>query len=155
MFYRYALLVPADTPENTPVEQEIKLPPGIIHQVIVKFPPGCHQRVYFAVYQGASKIIPLSPDRLDKTMNYPTAALRAQQRLAMRGYLCGDGEEIAFREHVVNKHGYHWKMVGFSPDTLYNHIITVRFGILKEEEISPFTIVKDLVAIFKRMMGLR
>ena len=154
MFYRYALLVPADTKENAPVEQEIELPPGIIHLVIVKFPPGCHQRVYFAVYQGASKMFPLTPDRLNNARGYATAALRAQQREAMRGYLCGDDEEVTFKEHVVNKHGYHWTLVGFSPDSYYDHIITVRFGVLKEEEISPFTIVKDLVAIFKRMMGL-
>ena len=154
MFYRYALLVPADTPENAPVEQEIELPPGIIHLVSVKFPKGCHQRVYFAVYQGASKVFPLSPDRLDNTSGYATAALRLQQRDAMRGYLCGDDEEIVFKEHVVNKHGFHWKLVGFSPGATYAHIITVRFGVLKEEELSPFTIVQDLVKIFKRMMGL-
>ena len=133
MFYRYALLVPADTPVNAPVEQEIFLDAGIIHRVIVKFPPGCHQRVYFALYQGANKQLPTGP----------------------AAWFCGDGENIDFREHIETKHGYHWYMKGYSPGTLFAHTITVRIGVLREQDISPFTIVQDLVAIFKRMMGLR
>ena len=132
MFYRYALLVPAGTPVNAPVEQEFKLDAGIIHRVIVKFPPGCHQRVYFAIYRGANQQFPTGPS----------------------GWFSGDAENLDFLEHVENKHGFHWIMKGCSPGTAYDHIITVRIGVLRAEDISPFTIVKDLVAIFKRMMGL-
>ena len=132
MFYRYSLLVPAATALTAPVTQEITLPAGIIHRVIVKFPVGCHQRVYFAIYQGANQQFPTGP----------------------AGWFQGDNENLDFLEHVENKHGYHWYIKGASPDTNYPHTITVRVGVLREEDISPFTIVQDLVKIFKRMMGL-
>ena len=155
MLYRYALLVPAGTPENTPVEQEIELPPGIIHLVNIKFPAGCSGLVYFAIYQGATKMWPGSPGRLDNVSGYTLPADRTAQREAMVSCFRGDDEEIVFKEHVENKHGYHWKLVGFSPDARFNHVILARFGVLKEEKISPFQIVKDIVAIWKRQMGLR
>lgn len=154
MFYRYALLVPAGTQINAPVEQEIKLPPGIIHTVNLKFPAGCHGRVYFAIYQGANRMWPGSPSRLDNARGYILPVDRTAQRDAMIAYFRGDDEEIIFKEHVENKHGYHWKLVGCSPDAIFEHTILARFGVLKEEEISPFTIVKDLLTILKRMMGL-
>ena len=131
MFYRYALLVPAGTPVNAPVEAEFKLDAGVIHRVIVKFPPGCHQRVYFAIYQGANQQFPTGPS----------------------GWFQGDGENLDFPEHVTNKHGYHWYMKGASPTARHDHTITVRIGVLRKEDISPFTIVKDLVDIFKVLLG--
>ena len=155
MFYRYALLVPAATPVNAPVEQDIELPAGIIHLVSIKFPPGCHGFVYFAIYQGANRMWPASPSRLDNARGYVVAADRIAQRNAMIGFFRGDAEEIVFKEHVENKHGYHWTLVGCSPDARHDHVIPVRFGVLKEEEISPFTIVKDLVAILKHLIGMK
>lgn len=132
MFYRYALTVPRNTPLTAPVTLEFELPAGIIHQVIVKFPVGCHQRVYFAIYQGANQQFPTGP----------------------AGWFRGDNENLDFKEHVENKHGFHWYMKGASPGTFYDHTITVRIGVLREQDISPFMIVQDLVKIFKRMMGL-
>lgn len=133
MFYRYELKVPRDTPANNPVSLDMRLGAGVIHLVRVKFPSGCHGRVYAAIFQGASKL-------------WPTE----------RGtWFQGDDETIEFREHAVTKAGYHWKVKAFSPDTGFPHTIHVRIGVLAEEEISPFTIVKDLVAVFKRMLGLK
>ena len=133
MFYRYSLSVPRSTPKNAPVSSPFKLDAGIIHRVIVKFPPGCHQRVYFAIFQGANKQFPTNPDE----------------------WFCGDGEEIDFKEHAVNKHGFHWSMKGYSPDTDFPHRVTVRIGVLRKEDVTPFTLIKDLVSIFKRMLGMR
>lgn len=133
MLYRYSMVVPADTPSNNPFSREIKLEPGIIHYVNVKFPPGCHQLVYFAIFQGANKQFPTNPSE----------------------WLRGDGEEIIFREHAVNKRGFHWYLKGYSPGTLFEHLITVRIGILPEEDVTPLSLIKDLVSIFKRMLGMK
>ena len=155
MFYRYALVVPADTKKTAPVSREIYLPAGIIHRVIVKYPPGCHQRVYFAIFCGEHKQFPSTP----VTPEPPPAPVPADwyDRYAPPGgdWFCGDNENIDFPEHCENKEGWHWFLKGYSPGANYDHLITVRIGVLKEEEISPFTIVKDLVAVFKRVLGLR
>ena len=133
MFYRYSLSIPRSTPKNAPVSLPFKLPAGVIHRIIVKFPPGCHQHVYFAIFQGANKQFPTGPAE----------------------WFQGDGENIDFKEHVVTKHGFHWNIKGYSPDTNFPHRITVRIGVLREEDVTPLSLVKDLVSVFKRMLGVR
>ena len=133
MFYRLHLTIPRDTPETTPASHHFVLDPGIIHRLIVKFPPGCAEEAYLAVYLGGHQ---MWPTNIDDAFH-------------------GDGESIDFREHVPTLKGYHWYLLGWSPDTNFTHTVTVRIGVLPEWVLVPWKIWETLTGVFKRLLGLR
>ena len=70
MFYDYTALVPANTPETSPMEVELVLAPGIIHRVAVSFPDGAVGLVYVQIFKGFHQVWPTNPDSSFNWNNY-------------------------------------------------------------------------------------
>jgi len=109
VFYSFDLLVPADTPEDDPVELTAELCYGIIHQVRIVFPRGLKAMVGIRVYRYEHQIYPSRED-FD---------------------LRGDGMTVTFEDrYPLLEPPFNLKLRGYSPGTTYNHTITFRFGVL-------------------------
>jgi len=114
MIYSFAISTPANTPKATPVETNLKLTAGIIHQIDILFPTGCAGLAYIAINDGLHQVWPTNPDESFHT----------------------DGETISFKEFYELKSSPHILTVfSYNLDDTYDHDIIVRLGILKESEI--------------------
>lgn len=133
MFYDFAVTVTANTLENVPKEQEIKLTAGVIQKVHVLYPPGPHGMVKLRIMEGGHQYLPSNPE----------------------GYFWSDDEVVkADDEYYELKEPYILKVVAFSPDTTYNHTIGVRISILRPEEIEKQSGLFLLLRKFLKLVGL-
>ena len=102
MFYDYAITVKAKTKENDPEEAELELTKGIIHRVEVEFYPGPRRYVFIRILHGLHQV-------------WPTNAYT-----------------IGFDEYYELKAApYKLRVIGYSPDADYDHVVTVRIGIIE------------------------
>lgn len=144
MWYRYEIYVPAGTAEAAPERHEINIPPGVITGVRVRFPPGPRGLVSVGIFQGTHKMWPRGfelPTDVPARIPYPT-------------WYRGDNEWIAWEEHVRNIEGWHWFLVGFSPDATYDHTVYVDIFILEEEYAEPYTATQRLVKLLEDLIGI-
>lgn len=133
MVYEFELIVPANTLKTSPATQDILLVPGILTLVEAEFPPGCHRQVNVVIRQGAYQMFPRNPD----------------------GTLRADDHVISFNPHQELKRNLHELTAeGWSPATLYEHKIGLRFNVQPAEIATPWEILRDFVAIFKRLVGI-
>ena len=144
MWYRYELLVEAGTTEAAPERHEINIPAGIITGVRVRFPPGPRSLVSIAIFQGTHKMWP---------RGYETV-LGVPDRPGPPAWYRGDNEAIQWEEHVRNIEGWHWFLVGFSPDATHDHTIFVDIFVLETEYAEPYTAVQQLVEQMRNLIGL-
>lgn len=71
-------------------------------------------------------------------------------------WVTGDDEEAEAEYYLeFTKEVQLLKFQGISPDTDYEHTISVRITILPSRFASPYAILADFVAIFKRLLGMR
>lgn len=116
MIYTYDLVVPANTLESAPVSQVMHLTAGVVHKLEVFFAAGCHHMVKVVIRDGLHQVWPTNPDAQlkanDHTISYPV-----WYDLAEAPY-----ELVAY---------------GWSPDTTYDHTITIRLGIDRREVLLP------------------
>ena len=134
MFYDYAVLIPAGTPEDDPVEQELNLTHGIIHRVEVEFPAGCRGYAYLAIYHREHQAFPTN---INEAFN-------------------GEGYTIPIDEYFDLTEPPHNLLVrGWSPNAIYPHTITVRIGILPKEVLSPLTGIGGLFQKFFKLVGVK
>lgn len=126
MLYRYSLTIPADTSLNNPVVQEFKIGAGILHWISIAASDACEHYVYFSIYCGSHQVFPSNPYEKFR----PGAA------------------PIEKEDHVVNLAGWHWFMVGSSPDSRYDHTVDLRVGILPDVLVSPERIGETLLKMF-------
>lgn len=133
MFYAWDITVSAATPEGTPVTQILKLTKGVITRLDVKFAPGCHRLVKVRVLRSEFQLVPLS-----------------------RGeWVTGDGETVVTEPYYgLDTAPYELKFVGCAPQTVYNHVITVRVSMQPEEIAAPWKIISSFIEIIKRLMGI-
>lgn len=129
MFYDFALTVTADTKEATPVTEELDLCYGIIHRVEVGFPAGCHGMVKIKIFRNEHQAFPTNPD----------------------GYLAADKYTIGIDESFdLTVEPFKLKVVGYSPDTIFDHAITIRIGILESSTAIFFMkAIEGLVKMLK------
>lgn len=114
MFFEIPLLITADTPEAEPATVDAELCAGIISRVSLQFPHGCSGMVYVSIWRGGH---PLWPTNIDE------------------GF-AGEGVIIDFPErYELSETPYTLELRGWSPDTTYNHTVTVRFTVLPLPEI--------------------
>lgn len=108
MFHAWDITVPADTKEATPVEQELELPMGIITKVSVKFPAGCHGCVGVRLCRWTFQLVPLSSEE----------------------WVTGDDESISTETYYeLLEVPTFFTFKGCSPDTSYDHTVTVRIEV--------------------------
>ncbi|MFQ6052675.1 MAG: hypothetical protein ACE5OO_00390 [Candidatus Bathyarchaeia archaeon] len=134
MVYEFLVTVPANTPADSPVEEEALVHPGVVTHVEVEMAAGCHRMVKCAVYEGTYKMWPRNPE----------------------GAMATDAHVIAFNEYIELKRGHNLlKIKCWSPGTTYSHDVTVRIVVMPKHIAAPYTILDGLVNILKRILGLR
>lgn len=112
MFYCWDITIPANTSKEEPHEQWLKVGNGVVTRVDIKFPAGCHGMVKIRLLQEESQKIPLSEDE----------------------WVTGDGETVRAETYIeLLDVPYKLKLRACSPDTDYDHIITVRIEVEPEE----------------------
>jgi len=124
MFFCWDITIPADTQEYDPLESWLKLGSGIITRIDVKFPSGCHGMVKIRVFLESLQLAPLSEDE----------------------WVTGDDETVPTETGAeLTDHPYKLKFVGCSPDTTYDHTITVRIELKLVEQAG----ILGLTRLFK------
>jgi len=137
MFDRWEYTVPAGTKEADAIRVECKISPGVLTDLVVFFPPGCHGLVKSKVYLGEKPIAP----RSDK------------QCLAADAFaveLHHVNELISENRPVLN-----WFL--WAPETSYPHTLWMSAEWISADE--PYEkrgvrVMEDFVGIFKRLLGL-
>ena len=133
MFFAWDITVDAGTEEDDPKTQILKLTKGVITGLDVVFAPGCHRLVKTRIRRYESQLVPLSRDE----------------------WVTGDGETVRTEPYYeMLEAPYQLKFIGASPLTAYDHVITVRVRMQPFEVAAPWSIIRDFVAIVKKLMGL-
>lgn len=134
MYYDFAITIPAGTAEDSPKEQELNLTHGIIHRVEVEFYPGPRRYVWVKIFQHEHQLWPTNLD----------------------GSFCTDAYTIAFDEyHEMFQPPHNLLVRGYSPDADYDHVVTVRIGILESRTaVLLLNALKGLMKLFK-LMGIK
>lgn len=133
MFYDYAITVPKDTTESSPVEQVMKLTKGVIHRVEVQFPIGCRALAHCVILHHEHQFLPTNP----------------------QGSFASDGYIIPIDEHFELKTApYSLKAKCWNEDDTYQHVITIRVGILPKEVITPFAGLGGMFKKFFQLVGV-
>ncbi len=128
MFYDFAITVPANTAQASPVTQELKLTGGVIHYVEFSFPSGCADitggagpLVHVQLRQPEASYLPTNPD----------------------GSFAADNYVIKFNEHKELKAGEHTlKAVLWNLDDTYAHTVTIRIGVLQRDAVLVLALAK-------------
>lgn len=133
MLFTWDITVPANTLYSAPITETLKLSAGVITNIGIKFPAGCHGMVGVRLKLTEGQIFPIP-----------------------RGeWVTGDDEEAESEYHI--EFGREMQEVEFeaiSPDTDYKHVITVRITVLPSYIAAPYAALGDFIRIMKRLMGL-
>lgn len=133
MFYDQALTIPANRPEATPIEAEVKLTHGVITHVEVEFPPGCHGMVFTYIRRGLHQVWPTNPD----------------SRFA------SDGRAIVWDDYYeLFAEPFTLVIGGCSPGTTYDHEITFRFELTPQEIAEQSQVQHGILWKIASRMGL-
>jgi len=109
MYFCWDITIPANTLEKLPLKQYLRITKGVITGVDVKFPAGCHGMVKARLFRYEQQAIPLTRDE----------------------WIRGDDEAVSTETYIdLNAYPYQLKFVGCSPDTDYDHTVTVRIQVL-------------------------
>lgn len=129
MRYSYDILVPADTGQDDPYTENLRLTPGTLTQVIVRFRAGCHNRVYVAMYESLFQIVPA----------YGGEAIYA------------DNQTIVIpMNYPVIEPPYELLVQAWSPGTFYDHTLSLWLDLLEMTvpvQISLADQLKHLIGI--------
>jgi len=106
MLFDFDLVIPAHTLQSDPMEQIINLTRGNLVEIRVMFPPGPATLVHVVV---RDRLHQLMPANQDGTLNF-------------------DEQIISSRlSHEMRDAPYELRILGWSPNAVYDHIITCQF----------------------------
>lgn len=128
MRFVYTLTIPADTKITDPTSTEIKLIKGRLKHVEIGFPPGCAGMVKVVIMDENIQISPANPEMYHAWDNYVEA-------FSMNYSLENTLHELT--------------LVGWSPDTVYDHVITFRFDVDPQSEDDRDVFLSQILAGFK------
>ena len=129
MLFSKDILVTANKQKSSPKEEIIKIAHGIITWLSVYFPPGCNGMVNCVILHHEHQIAPSTEGMV----------------------MTGNGIPIAWDEYYESyQPPYELKVKLWSPDTVYNHTVTVDIAILPRKAI----IALALVDAIKNLFGL-
>jgi len=130
LFFAWDITMTADTKVTAPKEQILKLTTGVITRIEIKFARGCHGLVKVRLLHHESQLVPLS-----------------------RGeWVTGDDEAVGFNEFFELKTTpYQLKFVACSPDTGYDHVVTVRVTVLPARVATMIPVIELLTRLLQRM----
>lgn len=111
MFFCWDITIAANTTEKEPYRQWLGLPKGVVTHVDIKFPAGCHGMVRIRLFKEALQLIPLSEDE----------------------WVTGDDESVPTDTYAeLLDSPYKLKLIACSPDTTYDHTISIRIQVQPE-----------------------
>jgi hypothetical protein len=126
MRYQFDLLVPAGTPQESPVELGVVLTEGTLTAVLIRFKAGAHRRVYVSVSDGLYQIAPAEGSD-------PLNGDDQIFELPMDYQIVGGENRLVLR--------------GWSPYTLYEHLITFWFDLQTNEAAAKDAFLKMMQSI--------
>ena len=114
MFFEFPLLITADKQKAEPATLDAELCSGIVAGVSIQFPAGCSGMVFVSIWRGGH---PVWPTNIDEAF-------------------AGEDAIISFPEsYVLDEPEYTFELRGWSPDTTYDHTVTIRFTVQPLPEI--------------------
>jgi hypothetical protein len=130
MFYAWDITIPKNTLETDPTIEILKLTKGVLTKVDLKFPSGCHGMVKVRIFRSEFQLIPLSHGE----------------------WVTGDGESIPTEcYYELEETPVQLKFVGCSPDTDYDHTISVRVTVLPKAVATVMPLIEVLTSFLKRI----
>lgn len=133
MFYEWTFTIPAETEESDPVEHELKMDSGTIVAMEVFNPPGCHRVCRSRILEGISVLWPGNPE----------------------GYIATDGTPVGWSEYYTLKSpDYTLTLKSWNISEDYPHDVIVRINVLPTIIAAPYVVVRDLVNLLKKLLGL-
>jgi len=124
MFYSYNINLTALGSENNPVETELKLAAGVIHQIDILFPVNANRECYVKILHGAYQLVPSNRSE----------AIRANNTV------------ISTREFYDLIPGGNILVVkAWNTHALDDFMISVNIGVLPRRILQPFSF-KELLA---------
>ena len=147
MWYRFEAWIPDSDTRATPMRYELRLPPGIIKRVRVRYPPGPNNKVYTRILLGAHQMWPRGPPLLPELVTLPPIQFPQY-------WFRGDDETIEWEEHVPTQEGDHWFVEIYADDCRHDHTVAIGFNVLEKEFAQPLDPVRELVKTLKNLIGL-
>jgi len=130
MLFEYPLTVPADTAEASPEPLECPLAAGTVTRVAVQFPAGCAGMVCVSIWRSDHQVWPVNLDE----------------------GIAGDNTVVEWPEsYDLDDDPFGFEVRGWSPDTTYDHVITLRFALLSLEEAQS---ARGLTGMLRRLAAL-
>jgi len=134
LFYDFAVTIPAGTPEDSPVEKTLKLTHGVVHRLEVEFYPGARRYVWVKIFHEEHQVWPTNPDGSFQT----------------------DGYTIAFDDfYELKTEPFSFTVRGYSPNADYDHVVTIRIGIIESRIALAMLRVSAGMEKFLRLVGIR
>lgn len=129
MFYEWAVAVPANTTESSPVTQVMKLTLGVITRVEVQFPHGCNGLAHCKILHEESQKWPTPPSTS----------------------MASSGHAIQIDENFdLDTEPYSLKAICWNEDNTYQHTIYVRVGVLRGQfAVTIFKVFEGLEKMLK------
>ncbi len=136
MFYSLAITIPANTLAAKPLEQELRMGPGVIHRVSVGFPGGCVGLAHLQILQHDHQLWPTNPD----------------------ASLASDDHQLEWDDYwELADVPYSLTLRAWNLDDTYDHTVTVRIGVLPVEaywrEGRSATMIEALAQAFNLIPG--
>jgi len=130
MIYSKTLLVPANTPEGSPVSIEFEVEEPYLTRLDVHFPDGCALMVRVRFMYGVKQLFPQPED----------------------AWLVGNGETVSWDEVFrLWEKPIKIRCEACSPGTSYQHQLAIRLITKEEEAIPPWKAFRDLFARIMRI----
>lgn len=120
MLFDFDLTVTAGTLQSNPVTAKARLAKGLLTQIRVIFPPGPATLVYVVVKDRLFQLLPINPDG---NLNLDDAIV------------------VTDLEYDIKDDPFTLDLVGWSPDAIFDHKITIQFEMqpAKNDSWSSFT----------------
>jgi len=133
MYYEWDWTIPANTPEDAPIEKIVKLKPGILTEIRIFYPPGCQGLAKVRIFDGTHRLRPLNPEGWIKT---DAGAVIIPVWLLMEI----DPYELRFELANV--------------DGLWDHTLTVSISVLPRALAHPALLIAQSLRQLAEAMGL-
>jgi len=132
--YEISLTIPANTPEDAPVEKKLEIEGAILGKIHFLIPAGHHALARLAIFYGIDQIFP------EETGTW----------------LRGEDESFSMRLNwPLPEYKTTITFKGWNEDDTYPHTFYLRLEVAERvEEARPWRVIADFVAILKRLMGL-
>jgi len=133
MNFEYTKTIDAGGTEQTLQEWKLKLSAGILHYAEIHFPSGCAGLVHVRLLHG---IHPVIPTNAEDDIN-------------------GDNQTVPFKEfYPLGASDNTIRLQAWNEDEKFDHTISVRLAVLREEDLNPYIVLQDLVKILKTLIGI-